>query len=170
MDARWTDFDPLAEQPRLDAELAFLADHYATDTAVLYLVDWQASAVGVVAIRAQSDGSAELKRLYVRPIARGLGIADRLIDAAVAGATERQCHTVWLETVRGAMDRAIAVYRRNGFVESSTRPATLSIDGVIVMERIHSVASRAREHYRRIIGWLLDHRRIACRLVELAVQ
>jgi ribosomal protein S18 acetylase RimI-like enzyme len=139
----WTDFDPLAEQPRLDAELAFLADHYATDTAVLYLVDWQASAVGVVAIRAQSDGSAELKRLYVRPIARGLGIADRLIDAAVAGATERQCHTVWLETVRGAMDRAIAVYRRNGFVESSTRPATLSMDGVIVMERILSVASRS---------------------------
>ena len=54
----------------------------------------------------------------------------------IADATERQCHTVWLETVRGAMDPAIAVYRRTGFAESATRPPTLSVDGVIVMERI----------------------------------
>ena len=138
----WTDLDPLVEQPRLHAELASLADHYTTDTAALYLVVCQAIAVGAVAIRALPDGSAELKRMYVRPVARGRGIADRLIDTAVAGATERQCHTVWLETVRGAMDRAIAVYRRNGFIESSTRPPTLSMDGVIVMELTLSVASR----------------------------
>jgi GNAT superfamily N-acetyltransferase len=128
-----TDIDPIAAQPRLNAELAFLADHYPTDAAALYLVDWQAIAVGVVAIRAHPDGTAELKRMYVRPIARGRGIADRLIDAAVAGATERRCHTVWLETLRGAMDPAIAVYRRNGFVESATAPPTLSMDGAVVM-------------------------------------
>ena len=80
--------------------------------------------------------------MYVRPVARGRGIADQLIEAAVAGATERQCHTVWLETVRGAMDPAIAMYRRNGFIESSSRPTTLSTEGAIVMERILSVASR----------------------------
>ena len=60
----------------------------------------------------------------------------------IADATERQCHTVWLETVRGAMDPAIAVYRRNGFAESATRPPTLSVDGVIVMERLLSAATR----------------------------
>jgi ribosomal protein S18 acetylase RimI-like enzyme len=77
--------------------------------------------------------------MYVRPIARGRGIADRLIEVAVADAIGRQCHTLWLETVRGVMDPAIAVYLRNGFVESSTRPPTLSVDGVIVMERSLSV-------------------------------
>jgi putative acetyltransferase len=138
----WADFDPVAEQPQLQTELACLGDQYATDNAALYLAAWQAIAVGAVAIRVQPDGSAELKRIYVRPIARGRGIADRLIDAAVAGATERQCHSVWLETVRGAMDPAIAVYRRNGFLVSSTRPPTLRMDGVIVMERSLSVASR----------------------------
>ena len=121
--------------PLLQAELGGLADQYATDDAALYLADWQAIAVGAVAIRVQSDGSAELKRMYVRPVARGRGIADRLIDAAVAGATERHCHTAWLETLRGAMDPAIAVYRRNGFAESSTRPTTLDTAGAIVMER-----------------------------------
>ena len=134
----WTDIDPVAEQPQLHTELARLADHYAA----LYLATWHSIAIGAVAIRVQPDGSAELKRMYVRPVARGRGIADRLIDAAVAGATERQCHTAWLETVRGVMDPAIAVYRRNGFAESSTRPTTLGTEGAIVMERILSVASR----------------------------
>ncbi len=40
------------------------------------------------------------------------------------------------------MDPAIAVYRRNGFAESSTRPPTLNVDGVIVMERILSAVTR----------------------------
>jgi putative acetyltransferase len=137
-----TGIDPVTERPEVQEELAALADHYATDDAVLYLAAWQAIAVGAVAIRVQPDGSAELKRMYVRPIARGRGIADRLIDAAVAGATERQCDTVWLETLRGVMDPAIAVYRRNGFALSSTRPPTLSVEGAIVMERILGVASR----------------------------
>jgi GNAT superfamily N-acetyltransferase len=138
----WTDVDPVAEQPQLNTEMGGLADHYATDDAALYLAAWQAISVGAVAIRVQPDGSAELKRMYVRPVARGRGIADRLIDAAVAGATERQCHTAWLQTLRGAMDPAIAVYRRNGFTESSTRPPTLSMEGAIIMERILGVASR----------------------------
>ena len=138
----WTDIDPLAAQPQLHADLACLADHYGTDDAALYLAAWHAIAVGVAAIRAHPDGSAELKRMYVRPIARGHGIADRLIDVTIADATERQCHTVWLETVRGAMDPAIALYRRNGFAESAARPPTLSVDGVIVMERSLSAATR----------------------------
>ena len=119
----WTDIDPVAEQPQLHTELARLADHYATDDAALYLAAWQAIAVGAVAIRVQHDETAELKRMYVRPFARGRGIADGLIGAAVAGATERRCHTACSDS-RGAMDPAIAVYRRNGFAESSTRQPT----------------------------------------------
>ena len=64
----WTGTDPLAEQPQLHTELGHLADHYTTDGAALYLAAWQAIAVGAVAIRVQPDGSAELKRMYVRPV------------------------------------------------------------------------------------------------------
>jgi hypothetical protein len=52
------------------------------------------------------------------------------------------CNTVWLETIRGAMDAAIALYRRNGFVESQVRPPTLSVSGVVVMERQVTPARR----------------------------
>jgi GNAT superfamily N-acetyltransferase len=139
----WTGVDPVAEQPQLQAELGALADHYSTDDAAFYLAVWQALAVGAVAIRVQPDGSSELKRMFVRPVARGRGIADRLIEAAVDGATERRCHTVWLETLR-VMAPAIAVYRRNGFTDSSTRRSTL-ISDAIVMERTLSVLSGARD-------------------------
>ena len=75
----WTGIDPVAEQPQLHAELERLADHYVTDDAALYLAAWEAIGAGAVAIRVQPDGSAELKRMYVRPFARGRGVADRLI-------------------------------------------------------------------------------------------
>jgi GNAT superfamily N-acetyltransferase len=138
----WTGVDPTAEQPQLQAEMVCPAEQFATDDAALYLAFWEARAVGTAAIRAQPDGSAELKRMYVRPFARGRGVADRLIVAAVTEATDRRCHTVWLETLRGAMDPAISVYRRNGFVESSTRRPTLSMEGTVVMERALVQASR----------------------------
>ena len=49
---------------------------------------------------------------------------------------------VWLETLVGVMDPAIAVYRRNGFEVADHRPPTLLLDGVVVMQ--HTVACHVR--------------------------
>ncbi len=38
--------------------------------------------------------------------------------------------------------QAIAMYQRNGFAESSTRPPSLSMEGAIVIERLLNAASR----------------------------
>jgi len=138
----WTGFDPLAEQPALLGELEGLADRYGDDDAAVFLAHWDQVAVGTAAVRCHPDGDAELKRMYIRPVARGCGIADRLIEAVVDLATGRGCRSVWLETVRGAMDAAITVYRRNGFVEAPARAATLSMAGVVVMERPTRSAAR----------------------------
>jgi len=138
----FTDFDPVAEQPTLVGELDHFADHYASVDAAVFLAHWRAIAVGTVAIHFHHDGDAELKRMYLRPVARGRGIADALIDAAVATAATHGCHTVWLETVRGTMEPAIAVYRRNGFTQTTARQPTLRMVGVVVMERPIATASR----------------------------
>jgi GNAT superfamily N-acetyltransferase len=130
-----TDFDPVAEQPSLAHELERLADHYGGEDAAMYLATLGAACVGTVAIRCGGDGCAELKRMYVRPVARGRGVAGRLVETGVAFAAARGCRRVWLETVRGPMDAAIAVYRRHGFVPATARAATLSMAGVVVMER-----------------------------------
>ena len=131
----WTDFDPVAEQPSLESELDRLADCYGTKDAAMFLADVGAACVGTVAIRCHGDGRGELKRMFVRPVARGRGIADRLVGAAVAFASAYGCRSVWLETVRGPMDAAIALYRRNGFDDARGRAATLGMPGVVVMER-----------------------------------
>ena len=75
----WAAIDPLAEQPALAAELDALADHYGAGTrGAMFVARWSRTAVGCVAVRIHDDGTAELKRMYVRPVARGRGVADRL--------------------------------------------------------------------------------------------
>jgi GNAT superfamily N-acetyltransferase len=138
----WTDFDPIAEQPSLLDELEQLDIHYRSGHAAMVLASWRSTCVGTIAIRCHDDGSAELKRMYVRPVARGRGVADRLVGVAVDFASEHGCPDVWLETVRGPMDPAIAVYRRNGFADAPARQATLGMPGILVMERRLPITSR----------------------------
>ena len=107
---------------------------YGGDGSDMFVAFDDGLAVGTVAVRYHCDGTAELKRMYVRSAARGRGIADLLAERAVAAAGERGCRSIWLETLRGVMDPAISVYRRHGFVPSR-RGGTLSVGGIVVMER-----------------------------------
>jgi GNAT superfamily N-acetyltransferase len=91
--------------------------------------------VGIAAVLDHGDGTAEIKRMYVRPIARGRGIADLLVSRALDAAAGFGCHTAWLETLRGPMDRAIAVYRRNGFSELDGPGRRLALDTAVMMAR-----------------------------------
>jgi GNAT superfamily N-acetyltransferase len=127
--------DLAVEQPSFGDELASLPAHYDGTQGALFLAYGGGTAVGLVAVRGHDDGSAELKRMYVRPVARGQGIADRLVDAVLDFAAARGWRTIWLETMVGVMDPAIAVYRRNGFDQTSEQGRDLVLDGVVVMER-----------------------------------
>ncbi len=138
--------EPLDAQPALRRELADLAGHYDGRRAVLFLATIDRLAVGTIAVRYPVDGptasaaaragtAAELKRMYLRPMARGLGLADRLVDRAVASAGSRGCTTIWLETLPGVMDPALAVYRRNGFVETADGSRSIGVDGIVTLER-----------------------------------
>lgn len=56
----------------------------------------------------------ELKRMYVRPQARGQGVAGRLIAALEAEAVQHGCKTFMLET-GPTMPEALALYGRMGY-------------------------------------------------------
>lgn len=60
------------------------------------------------------DGFAELKRMYVRPTARGHGVVQALIDRLEAEARARGYTRLTLET-GDAQRAAIRVYERAGF-------------------------------------------------------
>lgn len=127
--------EPLDEQPALQPELADLPAHYDGARSELFVARLGPLAVGTVAIRTDDRGLAELKRLYLRPIARGSGLADRLVGVAVDAAAARGCHTVWLESLSGVMEPALAVYRRNGFVDGADEDRTIHLDGMVMLVR-----------------------------------
>jgi GNAT superfamily N-acetyltransferase len=72
--------------------------------------------------------------MYVRRAARGRGVADRLVEHVAGVAARAGGRALWLETLRGAMDPAIRLYARHGFVPT-VRRSTIEHDGMLVMER-----------------------------------
>ena len=135
--------DLLAEQPSVIAELADLRNTYDGEHGALFtaVVGPEELVVGTIAVRCHADGTAELKRMYVRSIARRQGVGEALLAAVVEFAFQRGAHTMWLETARGPMDQAIALYARNGFTEVDARPGELRIDRLVVMQRTLEPAS-----------------------------
>ncbi len=106
-----------------ETELRSLPGKYATAAADLLLARADGEAAGCVAItqRVMTDGTqaAEMKRLWVEPRFRGLGIGRGLVTAAIAWARARGCGAVVLDTVHEAMPEAAELYRTLGFTEIS---------------------------------------------------
>jgi len=70
-------------------------------------------AIGMAALVAK-DGYAEIKRMFVRPEARGTGTADAILQSLEAAARSASVDTLKLET--GPLQAAaLAFYERHGF-------------------------------------------------------
>lgn len=80
---------------------------------IAYLED---TAVGCVVLRRLDTmpSAGECKRLYVRPEARGLGIADALLDAQETYARRKGLRWIYLDTY-GDLKAAVALYRKRGY-------------------------------------------------------
>jgi putative acetyltransferase len=99
--------------------------------AVLFAVargsDGAALACGAIVIKPEYG---EIKRMYVRPAARGKGLARRLIDALESEATAHGCRCFMLETGPPQREALIAYerlgYRRRGpFGEYADDPMSI---------------------------------------------
>jgi ribosomal protein S18 acetylase RimI-like enzyme len=127
----------------LEAELAALPGGY---DAILLARDGE-ELVGCVALRSLVDGVCEMKRLYVRPSARGSGSGRALVEASIARARELGYETMRLDTLP-TMDAARALYLSLGF-RPTERYNDNPIEGVVFLELpLSSAAARRRDEVR----------------------
>jgi len=110
----WLAFD-LAFQ-HIDKELNSLPEMYGDPDGGLVLARINDKAVGVAGIRKYADRECELKRMFVKPESRGLGIGKLLITACIEIAKKLNYDIIKLDTA-DFMKSAIKLYVDNGFVE-----------------------------------------------------
>ncbi|SNB79696.1 transcriptional regulator, MarR family with acetyltransferase activity [Arboricoccus pini] len=73
--------------------------------------------IGCVGVKGSGGEAAEIKRLWVAPAARGLGLARRLMEAAETAARGLAITLLRLDTNNKALPEAARLYRRLGWQE-----------------------------------------------------
>jgi DNA-binding MarR family transcriptional regulator/ribosomal protein S18 acetylase RimI-like enzyme len=102
-------FDPARSTPVADEELTLPAG-------LLLVATLHADPVGCAGLRLHRDGHADVKRMWVSPTVRGLGLGRRLLTELESRAAAHGVRTLRLET-NGALTAAIALYRTSGYRE-----------------------------------------------------
>ena len=106
---------------RLEREIAELpASHLSPGSSLL--IAWVGDQpAGCLVIRplpeVLPERASELKRLWVREAARGRGVAETLVAAAIARARTLDHDALYLDTEPERMPAAVRLYRRLGFVD-----------------------------------------------------
>jgi ribosomal protein S18 acetylase RimI-like enzyme len=122
-DARWCLEQYFAElDERFDAgfdpALSTLPDarELTPPAGLLLLARLRNRPIGCGALKFHGDGPADIKRMWIAPSARGIGLGRRLLHELEEHAQQAGVSVVRLETNR-ALREAIALYRRSGYVE-----------------------------------------------------
>jgi ribosomal protein S18 acetylase RimI-like enzyme len=92
------------------------ADDLRLPSGVLLVATLRSEPVGCGALKLHGDQPAEIKRMWVAPTTRGLGLGRRLLSELERHAAEHGARQVRLETNR-ALTEAIALYRAAGYRE-----------------------------------------------------
>jgi putative acetyltransferase len=99
-----------------EAELAALPGSYAPPGGRLLLARHEQTPVGCVALQRITSSRAEMKRLYVPPGARGLGVGRKLVTELLAEAHSIGYSEVVLDTLPDMIE-AQRLYRQLGFCD-----------------------------------------------------
>ena len=121
------------ETQNLSQELAQLPGKYAPPAGCLLLAHVGDQPAGCVAFRPLGERVCEMKRLYVRPSYRKLGLGRLLVERLLQEGRARGYTTMRLDTIPERMQAAVALYQRFGFVNIPAYWSNL-LPGVEYME------------------------------------
>lgn len=100
-------------------ELAVLPGKYAPPEGEILLARGSTGEpLGCIALRPLSEQVCEMKRLYVDPASRGIGVGKALVEAIIDVSRKAGYREMRLDTL-DTMDAAIGLYRSFGFVFTS---------------------------------------------------
>jgi putative acetyltransferase len=116
----------------IEAELNRLPDMYGPPSGCLLLAGDEQGWVGCAALRRFSDAACEMKRLYIKPEARGSNLGRRLAETLIVQARRLGYRSMLLDTL-GGMTAARTLYRSLGFRETEPYYSNPT-DGVSYME------------------------------------
>ena len=115
-----------------ERELADLPGDYAPPSGRLLVAMEDSGLAGCVALRRIDEQDCEMKRLYVRPTYRGIGLGRKLAETVIAAARGAGYFKMRLDTLP-SMQEAIKLYRSMGFGEIPSYRFN-PIEGVKFME------------------------------------
>lgn len=94
---------------------SFARDYFGAGSGVWLAYEGR-DVLGCIALRPlpQLEQAGEIKRMYVRPEARGQGIAERLLKALEEYAVQAGYQTLYLDT-KDDLTTAIRFYQRHGY-------------------------------------------------------
>jgi GNAT superfamily N-acetyltransferase len=129
--ARSLDFD--LDFQNFKEELAQLPGEYAPPDGSLFIAFYGNEPIGCVGLRKLEKNICEMKRLYVRPSYRAMGVGRGLADSIIQEARNLGYERMRLDTVP-AMKRARALYYALGF--KKIQPYCYNpIEGAVFMEK-----------------------------------
>lgn len=99
-----------------DQEFSQLSEKYSSEESKIFLLKKDAKPVGCAAFRRLDEAACEMKRVYIRPSARGSNqgakLVDRVLQEAVISGYKKICLDVLPE-----FKTALKLYKSYGFVE-----------------------------------------------------
>jgi putative acetyltransferase len=104
------------EGSETDAHVSRLPDSYEAHGGRFWVaLLGEGALVGTCGVYPVAAATYELRKMYLLPTARGLGLGRRLLDIAIGFACERRATQLVLDTTE-QMTQACAFYEANGFV------------------------------------------------------
>lgn len=103
------------EGSETDADVGRLPASYEARGGAFWVAWSGGRLLGTCGLFPVGEGTFELRKMYLRPASRGLGLGKRFLGEAIAWARSRGASRLVLDTAE-TMARAIAFYESNGFV------------------------------------------------------
>jgi GNAT superfamily N-acetyltransferase len=121
--------DLTVAQPGADTEFSDLEQYYRLPDGALVVAWTDGVPAGMAGVHRLAGAVGELKRMYVRPAARGRGVGRALLVEAVSAARDLGFSEIRLQTRPATMAAADGLYREHGFVDIEPY-ADLGVEGV----------------------------------------